>query len=131
MPAVLSMQVNHEIELSVPVKIPCPDDRKVWIISESVSRVQHLCSSPVGQDDPGVGERRVFGHDAQLVAQPSKREIQWPVVMEIVVGDACALDFAGTQTRNAPDGESHLRNALDRDFQPVVLWEVFGPFADN
>jgi hypothetical protein len=125
------MQIHHQVELPVPVKIPCPDDLKVWLINESVSRIQHLCPPPSGQDDLGVGEIRGFRLDPQVVPQLSERDLQWPVGIQIVVGDACALDLARPQTRNAPDREHHLGRALDGHFLLLLLQGVLGPVADD
>ena len=86
--AVLPAQIYDEIQLSIGVEVTGPFDVEMWIISESVSRVQHLCSSAVGQDDLGVGERWGLRLKVQSVPSLSERNIQWPVVVQIVVADA-------------------------------------------
>lgn len=55
MHAVLAMQVHNQIELAIRVEISRPDDPEVWVVDESASRVECLCSTFVGQDD---GRRR-------------------------------------------------------------------------
>ena len=61
MPAVLSIEVDHQVQLSVTVEISCPDDVKMRLVDKSVSRVQHLHSAVVSENHLGIGEVRMFG----------------------------------------------------------------------